>query len=335
MADNFDKFRPDWTVGTLTLTGGSTAFTATDAELILAAIREGDAIITPSGFFLPIETLAEDGLTGTLSNPAPAAATGTFDTRIRYQSDNSRFTGALLALTRQLTGGNLQSFGNLLGLQDLMPIFLGPGSIGLINKSEVGIQDPNESLAELAALALAANKILNTDASGNLTQSDITAAALVLLKLAGAAAENKLPYFDGANSSALTTFTGFARSMLDDTDGAAVWNTLGFSKSTNGANRALWANFPDGLKIRMASLGTTTDAAGNMGPPEGLVFPAPFTADYSYIIVAISGDANFPLTFHFRPDQSGSTAPNMSVRNLNGSLWASAPVRINYIAIGW
>ncbi|MCM0752052.1 hypothetical protein DEA98_14390 [Brucella pseudogrignonensis] len=154
MADNFDKFRPDWTVGTLTLTGGSTAFTATNAELILAAIREGDAIITPSGFFLPIETLAEDGLTGTLSNPAPATAGGTFDTRIRYQSDNSRFTGALLALTRQLTGGNLQSFGNLQGLQDLMPIFLGPGSVGLISKSELSVQDPNGSLGKLAALTL-------------------------------------------------------------------------------------------------------------------------------------------------------------------------------------
>ncbi|MBD7992821.1 hypothetical protein H9643_18760 [Ochrobactrum sp. Sa2BUA5] len=184
MADNFDKFRPDWTVGTLTLTGGSTAFTATDAELILAAIREGDAIITPTGFFLPIETLAEDGLSGTLSNPAPAAAAGTFDTRIRYQSDNSRFTGALLALTRQLTGGNLQSFGNLQGLQDLMPIFLGPGSVGLINKSEIGIQDPNGSLGKLAALTLAANKAVTTDGSGNAQQIDLGTLGRALLALA-------------------------------------------------------------------------------------------------------------------------------------------------------
>lgn len=167
MADNFDKFRPDWTVGTLTLTGGSTAFTATDAELILAAIREGDAIITPTGFFLPIETLAEDGLSGTLSNPAPSASAGTFDTRIRYQSDNSRFTGALLALTRQLTGGNLQSFGNLEGLQDLMPIFLGPGSVGLINKSEVGIQDPNGTLAKFAALTRVANRVFATNGASD------------------------------------------------------------------------------------------------------------------------------------------------------------------------
>lgn len=168
MADNFDKFRPDWTVGTLTLTGGSTAFTATNAELILAAIREGDAIITPSGFFLPIETLAEDGLTGTLSNPAPTAAAGTFDTRIRYQSDNSRFTGALLALTRQLNGGNLQSFGNLQGLQDLLPIFLGPGTVGLIKKSEVGIQDPNGNLGKLASSTAVANRSLQTDNANNI-----------------------------------------------------------------------------------------------------------------------------------------------------------------------
>ncbi len=168
MADNFDKFRPDWTVGTLTLTGGSTAFTATNAELILAAIREGDAIITPTGFFLPIETLADDGLTGTLSNPAPVAAAGTFDTRIRYQSDNSRFTGALLALTRQLTGGNLQSFGNLQGLQDLMPVFLGPGSVGLINKYDVGIQDPTGSLGKLATTTPDEDAIISFDNEGSL-----------------------------------------------------------------------------------------------------------------------------------------------------------------------
>lgn len=85
----------------------------------------------------------------------------------------------------------------------------------------------------------------------------------------------------------------------------------------------------------MASLGTTTDAAGNLAPPEGLVFPAPFSAGNSYIMLAMSGDASVPVTFHFRPDQSGATAPSVAVRNLSGSLWTSAAVRINYAAIGW
>lgn len=186
MADNFDTFRPDWTVGTLTLTGGSADFTATDANLILASIREGDAILTPSGLFLPIETLAQDGLSGTLAAPAPASAGGTFQTRIRFQSDNSRYTGMLAALVARMSSGNLQSLAGLQGLQDLLPIFLGPGSLGLINKSELGLQDPNESLGKLAAIELGNRQILQTDGAGALTALTLAAQQILQTDANGA-----------------------------------------------------------------------------------------------------------------------------------------------------
>ncbi|WP_273773052.1 hypothetical protein [Brucella intermedia] len=129
------------------------------------------------------------------------------------------------------------------------------------------------SLGKLAALTLAANKFLNTDGSGNLTQSDITAAALVLLKLAGTAAANKLPFFDSATTagladftaaaraltnlsgtaaadrlpyltsgtaSSLTTLTAFARTILDDATGSAMFTTMGF------ASGAGWYRLPSG-----------------------------------------------------------------------------------------
>lgn len=344
MADNFDKFRPDWTVGTLTLTGGSTAFTATNAELILAAIREGDAIITPSGFFLPIETLAEDGLTGTLSNPAPAAAAGTFDTRIRYQSDNSRFTGALLALTRQLTGGNLQSFGNLQGLQDLMPIFLGPGSVGLINKSEVGIQDPSGSLGKLAALtlgnrqilqtdengelkalSLASNKFLRTDANGDLAVSDIAAWAISMLGLTGIA--NKFPYLNAANTAELADITPLARSVLDDTTGAAMWNTMGGGGSLvpNG-----WSRSPNGL---IMNWGNINIANGD----QGILFPQAFPNQvFGVVIGAAQSTPNSATTFY------GASADSYTLSSFaahgryigNGGSVGQAAINASYIALG-
>lgn len=290
MADNFDKFRPDWTVGTLTLTGGSTAFTATNAELILAAIREGDAIITPTGFFLPIETLDEDGLTGTLSNPAPAAAAGTFDTRIRYQSDNSRFTGALLALTRQLTGGNLQSFGNLQGLQDLMPIFLGPGSVGLIGKSEVGIQDPNGSLGKLAVLTLAANKILKTDASGELTQSDITAWAISMLSLTGVA--EQMVYLNAEDTSALTPLTAFARSILDDEDAPAVRTTIGLGNvnNTSDADKPVSNATQTALNGKLGTSGGTLTGGVNITSNADSAVRFLNTTSYGYTVYFNSGN---------------------------------------------
>ncbi|MEN5297746.1 hypothetical protein ABE530_05245 [Brucella sp. TWI559] len=166
MADNFDKFYPDWVVGTLTLTSGSRNFVATDAQLLLAGIREGDTILTPGGLVLPIESINADGSGGVLAQNAPVSAT--FTTRIRFQSDNSRFTGMLAALVARMSGGNLQAFAGLLGAHDKMPIFTGPGTLGLVDKGDLGIQDPNGSLEKLAALTLSARQLLQTDDTGAL-----------------------------------------------------------------------------------------------------------------------------------------------------------------------
>lgn len=109
MADIFDQFFPDWTTGTLTITSGSKNFTATNAQLNIAPVRAGDTIITPSGLSLIIATINANGNGGTLFFNAPAAAAGTFQTCIRFQSDNSRYTGAVAALVKLATGGNLFS----------------------------------------------------------------------------------------------------------------------------------------------------------------------------------------------------------------------------------
>lgn len=127
MADNFDRFFPDWTTGMLTIASGSKSFTATNARLQLAPIRSGDTIITPSGLTLIIDTINANGNGGTLFFPAPVAAAGTFQTCIRFQSDNSRYTGAVAALVKAATGGNLMSLAALQGKADAMPFFSGAG----------------------------------------------------------------------------------------------------------------------------------------------------------------------------------------------------------------
>lgn len=129
MADNFDQFFPDWTTGTLTIASGSKNFTATNAQLNIAPVRAGDTIITPSGLSLIIATINANGNGGTLFFNAPAAAAGTFQTCIRFQSDNSRYTGAVAALVKLATGGNLFSLAGLQGSADKMPIFTGTGTL--------------------------------------------------------------------------------------------------------------------------------------------------------------------------------------------------------------
>ncbi|MDP8249632.1 pyocin knob domain-containing protein [Pseudochrobactrum saccharolyticum] len=136
MADNFDRFFPDWTTGTLTITSGSKTFTATNAQLNIAPVRAGDTIITPSGLSLIIATINANGNGGTLLLNAPAAAAGTFQTCIRFQSDNSRYTGAVAALVKLATGGNLFSLAGLTGATNTMPIFTGAGTMGVTALTE-------------------------------------------------------------------------------------------------------------------------------------------------------------------------------------------------------
>lgn len=137
MADNFDQFFPDWTTGTLTIASGSKNFTATNAQLNIAPVRAGDTIITPSGLSLIIATINANGNGGTLFYNAPPAAAGTFQTCIRLQSDNSRYTGAVAALVKLATGGNLFSLAGLQGSADRVPYFNGAGSFALAKMTEL------------------------------------------------------------------------------------------------------------------------------------------------------------------------------------------------------
>ncbi|WP_425070636.1 hypothetical protein [Sagittula sp. S175] len=82
--------------------------------------------------------------------------------------------------------------------------------------SEGGVQGFNANLAALAALTLAADKILGTDSSGNPAQFDVTPFSKTLLD-------------DADAGEALTTLgvSTFAKTLLDDADASTARATLG------------------------------------------------------------------------------------------------------------
>lgn len=160
--------RPDWTTGTLTLVAGSKDFTTTGSALETAALQTGDAIITVSGYVLIIEAITGQN-SGTLYAECPvAAAGGDQPLRIRYQPDGSRVQGAMRMVRELLTSGNLDAFAGLAGEEDAVPVFVGPGVIKLVPKSEFGPDDTNGNLAELAALTKANGQFVVMDDNGNI-----------------------------------------------------------------------------------------------------------------------------------------------------------------------
>ncbi len=349
--------RPDYDIGTVNIVASSANFTTSGSSLQTAAVQAGDAIIAPSGHVLIIASITGQN-SGTLFLPCPPDAAGTgLPLRIRFQPDGSRYQGAVRNLIDLLSSGNIEAFAALVGADGMVPIFTGPGTMDLADPATFGIQDPNGSLGKLAALTLAANKILNTNASGDLTQSDITAAALVLLKLAGTAAANKLPFFDsastagladftaaaraltnlsgaaaadrlpyltGTNSAGLTALTEFARSVLDDTTGAAMFSTMGGASVLGSPG---YQKLPSGLIIQW---GGATPVSGIVSITLPTAFP---TASICAFATAVGNPAEVVVNSN---SSSSKTSLGFVQRYAaSGGIVGLGSLPITWLALGY
>ncbi len=129
--------RPDYDIGTVTLTANSADFTTTGAALEMAAVQAGDAIITTSGHVLIIASITGQNA-GTLFLPCPTDAAGDdLPLRIRFQPDGSRYQGAVRNMIDLLYSGNVEAFSALVGAAGMVPIFTGAGTMTVISKQEL------------------------------------------------------------------------------------------------------------------------------------------------------------------------------------------------------
>ncbi|WP_193660713.1 hypothetical protein [Brucella intermedia] len=174
--------RPDYDIGTVTLTSGSSDFTTSGSSLLTAAVQAGDAIIAPSGHVLIIASITGQN-SGTLFLPCPPDAAGTgLPLRIRFQPDGSRYQGAVRNLIDLLSSGNVEALAGLTGEAGKVPVFTGPGAMELQDY----LNDPNGNLGDLAALTLAAQQILQTDETGALTALTLAARQILQTDANGA-----------------------------------------------------------------------------------------------------------------------------------------------------
>lgn len=245
----------DYVSGTITVTKGSAAFTGTGTLWRTAGFREGDTVQLQGLTAVIVGKTAMDPLidtntSGRFSEPW-AGTTGTFAYRMRQLPDGARQFGQSSNLIELLGDGTLSSIAGLGAKNGKLLVGNAAGQYELIDKTALAIADPNGSLGKLAGLTLAARQILQTDANGalkaialgvgkllrtdankDIAQSDITAAALSLLALPGAG--NKLAYFNGADTAALTDLTAAARALLNLV-GTAAANKFAYFDSANSA----------------------------------------------------------------------------------------------------
>nr|WP_278437217.1 hypothetical protein [Brucella anthropi] len=312
--------------GTISVTAGQKAFTGTGTAWKLRGCEGALVVVAGAGAVNFVSSLSTDAAGEfrtawagpTLADasyvmwlPSAVAATAL--------ANHQRLAEIIAGIQgAQPESAILSAFATLQGSDGKLPMFTGENTLELVEY----IADAKGSLKKLAALELAANKFLNTNAAGELVQSDITAAALVLLKLAGTAAADQMPYFTGANGADLTALTAFARTILDDATGAAMWATMGGT----GSGSAI--KFPNGVMLQRG-----TNALPSVGYGT-IPFPTAFPTACYGVVASISENAGAAYTYTVTAGSVTRASFYGTGHTLQPGSLVLAPVSFQWIAWG-
>jgi hypothetical protein len=160
----------------------------------------------------------------------------------------------------------------------------------------------------------------------------ITAAGLAMANIAGSPAANKLPYLTAANAAALADLTAFARTILDDTTGAAMAATMGYVQSSVGSS--WYVKLPGGVIIQWGSTIATTSGGGG---GVSIALAQSYTTSASWSLAAMNGEqASGAILLGGYP--AGKTASGFLLVLKNSTTGApqadGVAYRIDWVAVG-
>lgn len=318
---------PDYVTGTISLANGSVTVTGTGTMFETAAFRPGDTLQIQN--LTAIIASVDSNTSLTLTEPWTGTSLTNAPYRARYLPDGARVTAQTTTLIELLGNGVLSNIASVPVEDGNLLVGNASGQYEPISKDELGIQDPNGSLDKLAALTLAARQILQTDGAGALT--GITLAARQILQSdqngalkAVALAANKLINTDDNGDILLSDITPFARTLLDDANGAAMWATMGASSNSN---RLI---LPDG---RVFMMGTLAAPSTGYGP---VTFPTSFPNNCFGVVSSLNANVSASYTrtiTTFGHNQSGFSVVIQAILN-GGTLQFDPGILFNYFAWG-
>lgn len=143
-------------------------------------------------------------------------------------------------------------------------------------------------------------------------------------------AENKLAYFTGAAAMATTDITAFARTVLDDASGAAMFATMGATFSGNATAGS--AKLPSGLELKW---GTSTSSLSDYR----LLFPVAFANDCFVALPVNTFDYSGAGDRFIGASTSNIDKNGFDIRARNitngGGVAGQANVPVRWLAVGW
>lgn len=226
----------DYLSGTITVTNGSTAFTGTGTAWRVVGFREGDTVQL-QGFTAIIagtsaaDPLIESNTAGHFTEPW-AGASGTYAYRMRYLPDGARVTAQTRALIELLGNGVLYSIAELPVEEGKLLIGNASGQYVLIDRSELGIDDPHANLSQLAAIAKDNDQFVIMGSDGTIALKSIKSVTDAIAEN-GTEIDKKYALPTGGTADQLLDATGAAIPMADLPISEAAQKALGTKSSYN------------------------------------------------------------------------------------------------------
>lgn len=138
---------------------------------------------------------------------------------------------------------------------------------------------------------------------------------------------DRLPYFSGNPAASLAVLTAFARSVLDDPDGATMFATMGFTSWGSGTNRGI--KLPDGTIFQW---GIVTATDGNRAVSFPMAFPS-----VTYAVVASNVTTPPDGSTIYTGWADGWNLTTFAARgrfSVNGGNVGAAGVQLAFFAVG-
>lgn len=197
----------------------------------------------------------------------------------------------------QPNDAELTAIAGLVSAADRLPYFTGLGTAALATFTSAGraLVDDADASAQLTTLGVSAfAKTILDDANAAAVITTLGLASVYqpldgdLTAIAGlTSAADRLPYFTGAGTAALATFTSAGRALVDDADASAQLTTLGVS-----AFMKTVLDDADAAAVR-TTLGITADAAVMVYATDKETFSTSSLVPSTYLTVPIAADGTY------------------------------------------